>query len=124
MPDKDAIMHRWDIIRSKLQKGHSGSEPRDIFENILEDYEEELKQEREAREQAERERDELLRTFAHTHVSIPPSKKVDLDDDTCAKCGLDIRHPVHIRGGEEMAFKHSGEKQIIPIQEQLRQERE
>ena len=51
MPDKDAIMHRWDIIRSKLQKGHSGSEPRDIFENILEDYEEELKREREAQDE-------------------------------------------------------------------------
>lgn len=39
---KESIMQRWDKIRELLLWGHKGSQPRDIFENILEDYEEEI----------------------------------------------------------------------------------
>ena len=59
MINKNSIMQRWDRIRKLLAEGHNGSEPRDIFENILEDYDEELRQEREGRKRAELEVTEL-----------------------------------------------------------------
>ena len=44
MIDKENVMKRWDKIRELIDKGDKSDQPRMIFENILEDYEEEIEQ--------------------------------------------------------------------------------
>ncbi len=48
------------------------------------------------------ERNQLLSTFRHTHVN-------NGTDDTCKKCGLDLRHPIHERIVGDWGFKDGEE---------------
>jgi hypothetical protein len=34
----EAVMKRWDVVRQKIARGHQGSEPRDIIESDLDDW--------------------------------------------------------------------------------------
>ena len=71
--NRKEVMKSWDMIREYLQEGDFGSLPRDIFESIIDGYEEDLTQLRNENERLYEEI-ELSKTFVYHIIDLPTTE--------------------------------------------------
>ena len=81
--DEDRIMKEWDLWRNKIANGNKSSSPRDWFENLLDQWKEDVENAFKCNSQIKKEAGEQRLTKQSTPIFCPDCKS----DQVNYKCG-------------------------------------